>query len=277
LGTEWVGDLGVECDVDVEAARGQLVLDLVEAGYHFQCAIDLKDGGAEFAIVDGRTGERIPFEAKTKTTVTGPGSYELRFANVDDRLLLWVDGELVEGGPVAYDPDKLFEGGREGMLPWASDESGGDQGDLAPVGVAARGAKLSVSRLAVSRDIYYIATKFPRDRQNFTTDYDPTTLSTQDLLSRKEVWTHFGTRKHREFAVKENQLLVLGDNSPESKDCRLWMMSQLGTDRPGGPYLDRQLLIGKAVCVFWPHSWGSIPGLRMLPGFPNFRDMRLVR
>jgi hypothetical protein len=163
------------------------------------------------------------------------------------------------------------------MLPWASDDVAGDQGDLAPVGVAARGAKLSVSRLAVLRDIYYIATKYPGDSMNFTTDYAPATLTTEELLSEKANWEHFRTRHHRDFPVDEKQLLVLGDNSPESKDCRLWLMSQTGTDRPGGPYLDRQLLIGKAVCVFWPHSWGSIPGLRMLPGFPNFRDMRLVR
>jgi signal peptidase I len=71
--------------------------------------------------------------------------------------------------------------------------------------------------------------------------------------------------------------LVLGDNSPESKDCRLWMMGDARSGVPGGPYLDRRLLIGKAVCVFWPHSWGSIPGLPMLPGWPNFGDMRLVR
>jgi hypothetical protein len=55
------------------------------------------------------------------------------------------------------------------------------------------------------------------------------------------------------------------------------MMSGMSGDHPGGPYLDRRLLIGKAVSVFWPHSWGSIPFLKMLPGFPNFGDMRIVR
>ena len=69
----------------------------------------------------------------------------------------------------------------------------------------------------------------------------------------------------------------MGDNSPESKDSRLWMMPGFAGDHPGGPYLDRRLLIGKAVSVFWPHSWGSIPLLKMLPGFPNFGDMRIVR
>ncbi|HEX6963736.1 MAG TPA: S26 family signal peptidase [Lacipirellula sp.] len=279
LGTEWVGDLAMEADVEVGEARGELVLDLVEAGYHFQAAIDLTSGTATLSIVDGRTGERVEgFEATRQTGITGAGEYSLRFANVDDRLLLWVDGELVAEGAVAYNPDELFDGGRAGMVPWASANPAEDQGDLAPAGVGARGAKLTVTRLSVLRDIYYIATKYPQDQgRSFVIDYDYTQLTFDQLLSRPEHFEHFGTRHARDFDVEEGQLLVLGDNSPESKDCRLWMMGDSHSGIPGGPYLDRELLIGKAVAVFWPHSWGGIPGLKKLPGWPNFRDMRLVR
>ncbi len=276
LGTEWVGDLAVEADVEIQAARGELVLEVVEAGYHFQVAINLTSGKAEFSAIDGRTGEKLPFEEMRETGVIGPGAYTLRLANVDDQLLLWVDGKLVAGGAVTYDPDKLLPGGREGMLPWASAVESDDQGDLAPAGIASRGAKLAVNRLAVLRDIYYIATKAGED-MNFSTDYEATRLTPEELFSQPSQWSHFATRHARDFPVKEGQLLVFGDNSPESKDCRLWMMSNGGRDVPGGPYLDRRLVIGKAVCVFWPHSWGSIPGLPMLPGWPNFGDMRLVR
>jgi signal peptidase I len=277
LGTEWVSDLAVECDVEVEDARGELILDVVEAGYHFQAAIELNSGKAVYSVTDGRTGEKLDFEATRNTNIKKRGEYSLRFANVDDQLLLWVDDELVDGGPAIYDPDKLFAGGRDGLLPWASEEEGEDQGDLAPAGVAARGAKLAVTRLAVLRDIYYIATKHPQDYPHHTTDYAPTNLDPETLFSQSSAWQHFATRQRRDFDVHEGQLLVLGDNSPESKDCRLWMMGDARSGIPGGPYLDRRLLIGKAVCVFWPHSWGSIPGLPMLPGWPNFGDMRLVR
>jgi signal peptidase I len=277
LGTEWVGDLAVECDVDVEDARGEIVLDLVEAGYHFRATINLKDGKAAFSIVDGRTGEKLDFDAARQTPITSPGEYRLRFANVDDQLLLWVDGELIEDGAAVYDPDKLFEGGRDGMLPWAGGDESDDQGDLAPAGVAARGAKLTVDRLAVLRDIYYIATKHPDDLPNYSTDYAITGVDPEELFSQPDKFEHFSTRKKRDFPVEEGQFLVLGDNSPESKDCRLWMMGPSSAGVPGGPYLDRRLLIGKAICVFWPHSWGSIPGLPMLPGWPNFSDMRIVR
>ena len=79
-----------------------------------------------------------------------------------------------------------------------------------------------------------------------------------------------------EFPLGKDQFFVMGDNSAESSDARLW-----GRDHPGqvrGQYLERRLLIGKALTVYWPHSWNRIPGTPIpFPLFPNFQDMRLVR
>ncbi len=292
LGFNWVGDLAIDADVEVQAAEGELVLDLVEAGYHFRATIDLKSGVVTLGIVDGRTGEALPFNATAQTPVEGPGEYQLRFANVDDQLLLWVDGELVEFDDATYNPDELFDGGRRSMIPWAGAFDGEDQGDLSPGGVGADGAKLRVTRLAVLRDVYYIATddREASLRDAMTRDYDPSHMAREidgqpvpalederDLFARPEQWPRFLTRREKKFPIDEKQLFVMGDNSPESADCRLWAANDAMPGRPGGPYLDRRLLIGKAVCVFWPHSWGGIPGLPALPGFPNFGDMRLVR
>jgi len=79
-----------------------------------------------------------------------------------------------------------------------------------------------------------------------------------------------------EFPLADGQYLMLGDNSAASKDSRLWL---------DGHHVDRRLLIGKALVVFWPHavpaSW-SLP-LRFrgwdlrLPSWPNFGRMRFVR
>jgi signal peptidase I len=290
LGYNWVGDLAVEADVNVEEARGELAFDLVEAGYHFRATVDLKTGDATLSIVDGRTGQPLKFDDSAKTPITGPGKYNVRFANVDDQLLLWVDGKLVEFKFGVYDPDSLFPEKRAGMIPWASDDDAADQGDLAPAGIGATGAKVAISRLAVLRDTYYIATNETMPNDAMIMDYDSPAYSTRvngkeipglsnarDMFSQREAWPRFLTRRHMEFEVKPGQLFVMGDNSPESADCRLWAGNGNSRGIPGGRYLDRRLLIGQAVCVFWPHSWGSIPGLPMLPGAPNFRDMRLVR
>ena len=67
---------------------------------------------------------------------------------------------------------------------------------------------------------------------------------------------------------------MLGDNSPRSADSRLW-------HRPDGApehYVKRDLLVGKAVFVYWPHSWNRIPGTNIpFPFFPNFARMKFVR
>jgi signal peptidase I len=266
--------------VEVQQPRGELVLDLVEAGKHFSCTIDLQTGLATLGI-DGAE----DFQPSATTSVDSAGSYRLRFANVDDQLLLWVDDEMVDFGDSTYDVDALF-GERRQMIPRTSAE---DEGDLSPVGVGARGASLSVSRLQVLRDIYYVATKWT-DTQN-ETEYQTGRLSAEitggtrlpPLTDRRQLfvdpanWPRFLTRQKREFDIQENQFFVMGDNSPESQDCRLWKKSQSHKGIPGGAYLDRRLLTGKAICVFWPHSWGGVPGIKILPGFPNFGDMRVVR
>src|SRR4029079_451951 len=96
LGMNWVGDLAVECDVDVAEARGELALDLVEAGYHFRATINLVDGKCAVTILDGRTGKPLGFNADGETGLKTAGKHQLRLANVDDQILLWVDGDLVK-------------------------------------------------------------------------------------------------------------------------------------------------------------------------------------
>ena len=301
-GMHWVGDLAVQCDVDVEQAKGQLALDLVEAGCHFRCAIDLKTGQATLQTLQRDAQQPSNLSEPTATPLSGAGSYRLLFANVDDRLMLWVDGDLVEFETSSYDPADLF-GSRDQMLPQTGPT---DRGDLEPVGVGAKGADLTVTRLTVLRDIYYIAVTQNdavnqarnaglQSRGQYHTDYhrlsstktlsDGTVLprieEPRSLFSNPEYWSRFSTRQSRPFETGDDQFFVLGDNSPESQDCRLWYQRNQETDaKPGGRYVDRRLLIGEAVCVFWPHSWGNwwnLPFLRNLPGFPAFGDMRLVR
>jgi signal peptidase I len=278
-GLHWVGDLVVEADVEVLEARGELLLDLVEAGRHFRCAINLANGQATLSA-DG-----IGNLATAKTSIDGAGEYRVAFANVDDQLVLWVNGDLVEfEGGTAYDVRTVF-GDRRQILPQTSDD---DPGDLAPAGLGARGAKLAVTRLQLWRDIYYIADGSKNVRQSAITDFEfkienPTgrpEFSLQEvpgLAARPDLWHLYSRRRSVEFRLKEDQFFVMGDNSAESSDARLWSVTSKG-GTPGGDYLERRMLIGKALCVYWPHSWHRVPGTPIpFPFFPNFEDMRLVR
>ncbi len=274
LGLHWVGDLMVEADIEMEEAKGELIVDLVEAGKHFTATIDLATGRVVLGA-EGLDG----FSPTAVTSLRKPGNYRVALANVDDQLRLWVDGKLIDfETSTEYDGDAVF-GSRGEIIPQTSDS---DPGDLAPVGIGARGTKLSVDRLQVWRDIYYVADSSDRSQipDGVVTDF-PHPLD-RELLSlpyEPALWPRFSERQKVEFPLDENQFFVMGDNSPESSDARLWLgPSRPSSGRPGGHYLERQLLIGKALCVYWPHSWNRIPGTPIpFPLFPNFEDMRLVR
>jgi signal peptidase I len=273
LGLHWVGDLMVEADVEIESDEGELLFDLVEAGRHFTATIDLATGRATLAI-DGSD----EFSPAADTPLAKPGRYHVALANVDDQLLLWVDHKLVDfSDSTRYDAEQLH-GSREAVIPRTSDA---DPGDLAPAGIGARNAQLTVTRLVVWRDIYYIADSWQRQaHSDVVTDFDhPFDRSLLDLPVEPALWNRFRERNHVEFPLAADQYFVMGDNSPESSDARLWAGGDpRSSGRPGGAYLERRQLIGKALCVYWPHSWNRIPGTPIpFPLFPNFGDMRLVR
>jgi signal peptidase I len=269
-GLHWVGDLMMEADVAIESAKGELLLDLVKGGHHFTCRFDLATGDAKLSA------ENDPdFAPKVKTALSGAGKHRVGFSNFDDQLLLWVDRKIVafEGG-TAYEVNRVF-GDRQSIRPHTSAK---DLGDFAPAGIGARGAKVAVSRQLVWRDIYYIADDWERNHGGEpVTDFPhPFERRLLDLPKDPSLWYRFGERQQANFALNQDQLFVMGDNSAESSDARLWVNSDRG--KPGGPYLDRRLLIGKALCVYWPHSWNQIPGTPIpFPLFPNIADMRLVR
>lgn len=269
-GIHWVGDLILEADVNITSDSGELLLDLVKGGRHFICRIDVATGKATLGMEEFESHAPVAgFAPQAETPIRGAGEHQLRFAHVDEQLLLWVDGDLIEfSEPTAYDYEKLF-GDRKEEIPRTSDR---DMGDLAPAAIGARGAKLAVDRLHLSRDIYYIAaTASTTGTKRALTDYPPR-IPYSEVRSSPHMWpTVFPERDEAIFPLQSHEYFVMGDNSPASLDARLW--SDTG---PGGAYLDGNLLIGKAVFVYWPHSWLSVP-YTPIPLWPNFRDMRLVR
>jgi hypothetical protein len=80
-------------------------------------------------------------------------------------------------------------------------------------------------------------------------------------------------RPYVEFVMQDGQYFPLGDNSPQSKDARLWSPGGpdgWGDDPP--PHVRRDLLTGKALLIYWPHPWNA-----PIPFFPNFQRMGLIR
>jgi signal peptidase I len=264
LGLHWVGDLALECELKVVGNSGLALFDLIEGGRHFSCAIDAATGKAQLSI----SGQEAFGTPTAETAVDGPGSYRVMFANVDDELRLWINGRVVEfDRPTSFDPLGNTRPTEE---------------DLAPARIGSRGAAIAVDHLKIYRDIYYIAKKLGYSgRFGPITDFDPgrspydnryRRQNVASVLSNPHDWDMFAEASPVEFRLEADQFLALGDNSAESKDSRLWAAE--GYEY----YVSRELLIGKALVIYWPHSLDRIPGTNIpIRFFPNFWRMWFVK
>ena len=61
--------------------------------------------------------------AKAQTAIKGPGTYSLRFANVDDRLCLWVNENSLRSGLVSFEKGAEFDQQSVALRPrfWKTD------------------------------------------------------------------------------------------------------------------------------------------------------------
>ncbi|MFO0890423.1 MAG: signal peptidase I [Isosphaeraceae bacterium] len=235
LQPHWVGDLTLSAAVRVESDKGILRFELIEGGVPHRCEIDVSTGKARFL-----RGEDVLLEFAT--SVAGAGSYQVDFANVDNRLTLWVNGRPVAGDGVEFDPG-------DRVVPLAE--------DLAPAAVAVSKGTVTVSDLVLKRDIYYTQNPGRVDyRDSVWSDGEvrnPTELF--DFLADPSRFARLGRGGTKEYRLGEDRFLMLGDNSPFSKDSRGWDSSDSWDTSDRKPYeVQRSLLTGKAFYIYWPHG-----------------------
>jgi len=213
LGTEfWVGDLMLECTAKVSGPSDVVLLELSRGVNRFQA----KFTGGKVALF--RTGPNGKEMATADTSMTSSGSYNLRFANFDGRLRVWVNGSSLNFGPAA-DYSLADANGfaaavgalAGGVLAPRPDQSTLQNDVLAPASVAVSGT-VEISKLVIWQDTFF-------------------TPSDSDIAESVDT-----------FYVQPKHYLCLGDNSGQSSDSRKW-----------GLVPDR-LMLGKAVFIFWPRQ-----------------------
>jgi signal peptidase I len=258
-GMHWVGDLAVECSVELQSNQGQLMLRLVEGGTFFDCLLDLATGKATLSNSEGYPfvddQQRSVGQPTADTPLRGPGRYRIRFSNVDDQLRLWINGKVIEfSQPTTYRPPASVR------PRWSAD----DPGDLAPARIGLRGATARLSKIRLWRDVYYLALTQYQESE-YTVPVSAQEL--QQLFRSPRQWETtalFDYRPMADFVIPDGAFMPLGDNSPQSQDARMW---------GGLPYLERQLLIGEAILIYFPHAWRG----PFFPLFwPNFQRMSLI-
>jgi signal peptidase I len=275
-GMNWVGDLAVESEIEVLSDTGELIFNLVKSGVNHQVRIDVAEGTAKLLLDGGAQsfvddeGQPVETPIATGIGIQGPGRYQIRFANVDNQLVLWVNDR-----PITFDVPTTFAPDEKAPPAWSPE----DPGDLAPVGVGSNGAAVKITRLRVLRDVYYIAVWNRPDgfggEEPVQQDYRPTYFPEEiwRIMRTPEDWAAtplFANRNelllpdegplNDEPAKGLNQYLPLGDNSPQSSDARMWLH---------GPYVEQDMLLGKALFIYWPHPWKGF--------LPNFSQMGFIR
>jgi signal peptidase I len=210
----WVGDLILECDVTVDKPAGDVILELSKGVDRFRARWDVGAGTCTLLrITEGKE-----TDLDSHPSVLRPGTnHRLRFANVDDRLTVWVDGALPFGDGVDYEP--------------SAQHGPTQKNDLQPASVGARDAAVTVQHLKLWRDTYYTLTPGGGSGD--------AGLAGDDWADPSR-WEALRALPAKTFFVQPGHYLCLGDNSPESSDGRSW-----GT-------VPERLLLGRALLVYYP-------------------------
>ncbi|MCU0715608.1 MAG: signal peptidase I [Pirellula sp.] len=297
-GIHWTGDVAGEFEFETSAGSQVISLLLVESGAKHLVDINLADGKALARIEkDGQllnvfesNGELVQ-QIQADTRIRSGKKHRVKLSNVDDQIVLWVDGAAVEWSPSNRINWSDVVGGKP-KGPTATNE---DPLDGAPIGISIAGGELRLSRAKVFRDIYYIAQGFgqlhdypnlsetlrnslpPGSRETYAQNSHSTTYD--ELLMRMGIesldrnvlaelpkkWGESAlttSRRIVDFPMKEGWYFPLGDNSAASSDARSWAEN----------HTPARLMIGRAVIVFWPHVWNA-----PVPFLPNVQRMGLIR
>jgi signal peptidase I len=257
----WVGDLTLNCTIEITDVKGpesEVLFELVEGVRRYRCQIDVTSGQATLYRNDELADDANAVDIKlasAQTPIRGLGKYTVAFANVDDRLCLWVNSSWFHDGLIS------FGAGAELTAPANRNPQ---EADLVPAGIAVRGLGARVGDLLLQRDIYYRAESVPNN------DYDGhdqellESIRIRDSLSNPADYGDFYNRNAREItfrALRADEFFVMGDNSPRSQDSRLWPNRRHAYNRHAVP---RQALLGKAFFIYWPHG---VPFLNHGKGF----------
>jgi signal peptidase I len=228
----YCSDLMIRFWVTSANTAGSAGASLGKYGITYTGRIDFNGEMSITRLVD--TNDQVLLKRIIASLPTGKPTL-LRFINVDHRLTLEFGNEKL-----------TYDMGR------GPDDAGHRKTKIEPTASVFGSGKLSISHLALFRDIYYTSTNPNTNSPGRATEGNPLTL-------------------------EADQFFMLGDNSPCSEDGRWWARPGKGNNGRTYPegIVPREYLVGKALFVYWPAGFKPFPSAP-LAIVPNIGDMRFI-
>lgn len=204
-------DLMVSFYVQPGGRQGQIGIGLSKKGVNYKARLDFSGQ----MVLSKVNGEQETILGRKDVNAPAPGAFTLvKFANVDHQLLFECNGRQL-----SVDMGRSPNAMEQGKEP-------------APRATIFGGGNLTLSHVAVCRDIYY-------------------TGDGQASRSARAV-------EGNPFTLNKDEFFVLGDNSPNSEDGRWWYeprVANRGWDPPRAGVVPRYYMVGKALFVYWPSGF----------------------
>ena len=223
----------------------------------------------------GKDGIRIPLQTADIDPLQPGKPLTIEFSNVDYRVALRVDDTEV----VATDDDQY----KPNILSYVRGHDRDGQSIEAAIAIGAQGLPVEIRHLTVYRDVFYRSSNVNLDNASSVSpraaSYE---LRGAALSPQYAGYPGWGTTSNPILLRADPpDYFCCGDNSPQSKDSRLWLdvCPTLEARQGGHTYqygtVPGDQLIGRAFFVYWPS------GLRFsqeTPAvIPNPGRMRIIR
>jgi hypothetical protein len=214
-------DLMMRFYVQPDSEEGRIGIALSKYGVEYRAWLDFS-GEMVLTQVDGN---QETVRNRQSVPAPNPGAFTLvKFANVDHQLLFEFDGNRL-----TFDMERFY---KEDLDRSVADQQFKEELErrraIPPTAALFGAGKLTVSHVALFRDIHYLSERTPR-----ATEEEP-------------------------FQLNADEFFVLGDNSPNSQDGRYWErpnVSSKGTEPPRAGVVPRYYLVGRALFVYWPSGF----------------------
>lgn len=289
--TDVVADRRLRCLFTPHQGDGRFRMRLTKYGHEFVAELVPGEGKVTLTMIT-----RLP-NAQSRSTLVGSKVVPMpmgkpiavALANVDYRVSLTLDGtEVLATTDATYAPDVAWLR-RQRHLP--AEAGGGRSEPIAEM--AAERLNLDLRHVVVERDVYYtnpalcgeyVSLDDPNRHNPFCPDTDDRGRSGWGAPVRLGDDNRIGSlgwaTEGNPILLRAKEYFMLGDNSPQSKDSRLWWevgdhLWSRGDGYQVGTVPEDQL-IGRAFFVYWP-SGLRLSFLRQVGLIPNVGRMRWIR